>query len=171
MYRILLDLANSYKSDTMSIEILENSVCKRLVTEEEEERARIEYEQAADNKEQARVDEINKHFEAEVTVISKVPLEERQAPGQQIAKPTEVGTIVCSTCDTEFTDRKLFKQHYKSEWHVENTKRKTQGKDLLSEDAFYIWREEEIDNEMFGNKSKEKHHKKKKRGKDRGKDF
>jgi len=64
----------------------------------------------------------------------------------------ETSTLLCSTCGITFEVKEMFKAHYKSELHIENSKLKSKGKPVLTEEEFLAWREEEIDREMFGGK-------------------
>jgi len=66
-----------------------------------------------------------------------------------------------------FESKANFKEHYKSEWHLENTKRKMSGKPKLTEQEFQQFREEELDKEMFLKNNKNKDKGKKKKGKNR----
>ena len=55
------------------------------------------------------------------------------------------GQVTCTTCnDIVFSSKAEFKSHYKSEWHIENTKRKMNGEKRFAEDEYMIWKEEQI---------------------------
>lgn len=47
-------------------------------------------------------------------------------------------TLVCNTCNTEFSDEKSQKSHYRSDWHQYNLKRKLAGAPGVSEALFIL---------------------------------
>lgn len=88
LYRFVLDLQKGdFKS--MSVEILENYVYSRMCTEEEEEKARSEYQHHLDEKEKHHAD----MYEQKIVIIQDAPKEETK-----ILSPSETTTLLCSTC-------------------------------------------------------------------------
>mmetsp|Transcript_10640 Transcript_10640/g.10490 ORF Transcript_10640/g.10490 Transcript_10640/m.10490 type:complete len:262 (+) Transcript_10640:347-1132(+) len=142
------------KDDDVSFEIVEHYVYSRLLSASEEEEAKKVYEEA----QKKREDEAN----STQTFIVSSNFEE-----DKIAEPKK-GKFSCSTClDVQFKNNKEFKEHFKSEWHVENTKRKMEGQPKLNEADYLIFKEDEIDREMFMKDKKGRKGKKKKGRKNR----
>lgn len=147
LIRDLTDLCN--KDDEVSIEIVEHYVYSRLVSAQEEEEAKQFYEKSVKEREDAAEQEALK----DGLVIVSSNFEESKKGKKETKQASSSGTdgdIKCSTCnDTLFSSKEEFKTHYKSEWHIENTKRKMEGKPRMAEDEFMLWKEEEIGKETI----------------------
>ena len=142
LIRDLTDLCN--KDDAVSIEIVEHYVYSRLVSAQEEEEAKRLYEKSVKEREDAAEQEALKDG---LVIVSSNFEESKKGKkeSKQANKAGVDGDVKCSTCnDTVFPSKEEFKTHYKTEWHIENTKRKMEGKPRLSEEEFMLWKEEEI---------------------------
>ena len=83
-------------------------------------------------------------------------MKEKPKEEQKVIKQAETSVLTCSTCEITFECKDDFKTHYKSEMHIENSKWKSRGKPIFNEEEFLKWREEMVDQEMFGSKRKGK---------------
>lgn len=148
MYRKLLDLSNTFASGDMGVEIEENFVHKDPT------------------------DDNGDYGEAFAAISLEEEKKEAEPVKKEAVNPNRGDEIQCSTCkDAIFSSKDLFKAHYKTEWHLENVKRKMKKGDPLNEAEFLELRSMEIDQEMFGGKKKkEKRNRRKKKGKNRGMD-
>ena len=164
MPHLIKDIMSMWnKNDDLNFEIIDHHVYSRLVTQEEEEKAQKMYNDTAEEKKMKAEEEFNK------PIIITNKEENKSGPVLKAAEASE-NAIKCTTWNgAVFETKEEFKTHYKSEWHIENAKRKMTGQQKLSLDEFQIWREEEIDKEMFEeqNRNKGKGKKKNKKNKKR----
>lgn len=159
----------------MTIEILENHVYKRELTDEEQEEAKVQYEKNNEQKAKDLIEEMNKHFEQQVIIVGDEEeskgVSSSKKGGSKGAEPDKDAELICSTCGIKFETKQEFREHYKSDLHVENVKRKCKGEPVLTEEEFQRQKEEEFDREMFGMKKKGgAKDKRRKKGKGRGDD-
>ena len=70
--------------------------------------------------------ERHSHELYEQTIIFVPEVKEPHEETKKVA-PQETSTLICSTCNIAFEDKSDFKSHYKSELHIENSKRKSKG--------------------------------------------
>jgi len=139
LIRDLTKLCN--KDDGVSIEIVEHYVYSRLVSEQEEEEAKKLYEETREKrlKEEAEEEKVG------TQIIVSSNFEDSKATLQAEPGSQKEGEIKCTTCiDASFETKEEFKDHYKSEWHLENTKRKMNCNPKLSHKDYLLWKEDEI---------------------------
>lgn len=153
--RIIRDITDLWNKDKdLTSEIVEHYVYSRLVSEEEKKEAEEMYKAGQKDSEE-------EFKESTVTIVSQPKKEQKKS------NDTKEGEITWTYCkDANFETKEEFKSHYKTEWHIENTVRKMNGKPQLSHDEYLTWKEDEIDKEMFAknkkvNKNKDKRKKQK----------
>lgn len=152
--RIIRDLNEICNKDkSVSVEIIEHYVYSRLVSDKEIEEAKKVYEDSIKKRKADEEEELKEN----VVIISTTP------GGAKSTPKDKEDNINCTSCkDANFATKEEFKAHYKSEWHLENTKRKMKSLPPFNEFEFLQWREEEIDKEMFKGKMNSKGKKKNK---------
>ncbi|OMJ82699.1 hypothetical protein SteCoe_16521 [Stentor coeruleus] len=78
--------------------------------------------------------------------------EEAKVESQNVAKPVGKKGLVCNTCpEAEFSDVNDHRNHFKTNWHKYNIKRKSRGVETIGEAEFSIMPENEI-NDLLGSK-------------------
>lgn len=74
------------------------------------------------------------------TDASPAPVVSASAPAASASSSTagavESKTRPCSTCGGDFADVKLYREHFRSEWHRYNLKRKAQKLPIIDEETF-----------------------------------
>lgn len=67
---------------------------------------------------------------------------------EEVAKPSYLSfKFKCSTCDTGFDDAKEHREHFRSDWHRYNMKRKNRNLPIMTEEDFNSLNDE--DRELF----------------------
>lgn len=148
MPHLIKDIMNLWNKDkSLTFEEIDHYVYSRLVSQEELEQAQKLYDESVAERERKIEEDISKPI-----IVSK---EEKKGPALKSAN--QDSQIKCTTCNNiEFETKEEFKSHYKTEWHIENTKRKVSGKPIMGIEEFQKWREDELDKEIFNLKNKNK---------------
>lgn len=67
------------------------------------------------------------------------PLENENSNNVPMELVKEIKEFKCTTCkDSLFTDKSEYREHYKSDWHIENVRRKTKDLSILDYDDMLL---------------------------------
>lgn len=151
LIRDLTEMCN--KDESITFEEIEHYVYSRLANQEEEKAAEKLYQDFIRQRE-------NEENDTEASIVNKS--EESKANMLMSSDLSKDKANKCSTClDIQFETIEDFKNHCKSEWHIHNMKKKLKSEEAFTEQEYQLWKEDEIDREMFsknkkGNKKKGK---------------